>query len=206
MGILSKPDSKLSGLMSWATLLLFFLLCGALLLFFPTKAIAITSVLIGILLCLNGIKNGIHYFMVPAVETLKSIELGTGLIEIFFGILFLITPNSFSYLLGYVWSISILMGAFSKIQLGVTALRMKKDLWWLYFILAAISCIMGFLAFFGVMGTKVQLSVNAPIVALGVFLWIEAVLDIFCLIYNTQQMKKKESPKAEETAPATAAE
>ncbi len=166
------------------TAILFYFVCGLLLLLFPNLALSIANFALAAVLCIAGICCIIGYLRGSVLDGVMGMELALGLVTLFFGLLLLVKPTFLSALLPFLWGVSLLIGGFSKIQLGVDLKRIGESRWWAVLIAAFVSFLLGILSI-----TKPTFIASISVQFIGVSLIVESVLDLVTLLVINKKIK-----------------
>lgn len=164
---------------------LFYAVCGLLLLLWPTLALSIASYAVATLLCIAGIICIISYMRKSILQAVLGSQLAVGLITIFLGILLFANPLVLGALLPFVWGFSLLIGGFGKVQMSIDMKRIGDKYWWGLLIAAVASFLLGTLAIM-----QPVFIAQTIIQFIGVSLLVEAVVDIIAYIIVHRKIKE----------------
>ena len=186
--LFTKNEKNPSSLDIWSALLpiLFYMVCGLLLIFVGNIAIRVTAYVLGGLMICCGVWRIISYFRSEPMKKITGSLLATGLAFLLAGILLTFNPDYLDDLLPFVWGLALLFGAFLKIEYAFDEKALKIDKWWILLILAAFSLVIGVItllnpAFLG----------ESRSLVIGIFLVVEAVLDITVFFLLRHALKKQ---------------
>ena len=121
----------------------------------------------------------------PVIRKITESRLAVGMILILAGALLAFNPYILKDLFPVVWGISLLFGGFLKIQYGFDQLTLKLRKWWIMLILAVFSLLIGTLAL-----TRPAFLGEKQEIVIGIFLILEAVLDVVVFILINRALKK----------------
>lgn len=166
------------------TAILFYAVCGLLLLLWPNLALNIANYALGVILCAIGIVCVISYIRGSVLDGVLGIQLALGLITLCFGILIFFNPNFLSALLPFLWGMSLLVGGFGKVQMSVDLKRIGEKRWWIVLLGAAVSFVLG------VLSIAQPVFIAAVIMQfIGISLLVEAALDLATFITINKRIK-----------------
>lgn len=166
------------------TAILFYAVCGLLLLLWPNLALTIANYALGVILCAIGTACVISYIRGSVLDGVLGIQLALGLITLCFGILIFFNPNFLSALLPFLWGMSLLVGGFGKVQMGVDLKRIGEKRWWIVLLGAAVSFVLG------VLSIAQPVFIAAVIMQfIGISLLVEAALDLATFITINKRIK-----------------
>ena len=160
-----KKNWSLTG-MSLAAIV-FYAVCGLLLLLLPTEALAIANYAIAALLLVMGVVCVIGYFR-------GSVIIGQ------FGFLL-------ASLLPVIWGVSLLIGGFGKIQFAADLRRFGDRRWWTLLLGAFLSFALGILC----LANPIYIA-QTIFVFIGICLLAEAVLDLVTLLMVRRHLRRFE--------------
>lgn len=169
---------------SFWTAILFYFICGLLLLLFPNLALNIANFALAAVLCIVGIFCIIGYLRGSVLDGVMGMELAMGLVLLCFGLLLLINPTFLSALLPFLWGVSLLVGGFSKIQLGADLKRIGESRWWAVLIAALVSFLLGIVSI-----TKPTFIASISVQFIGISLIVEAALDLATFLVINKKIK-----------------
>lgn len=160
----------------------FEIIIGILLLINPVNFTAGIITVIGIVLCVLGIKSIVTYFRTEAAEAARSNQLLIGL--------FLLLAGGFSAIkahwiiasfpvLTVIYGVVILLTGLGKLQTTVDMLRLKRSRWYFAAISAALSLICAVVILMNPFNSTAVLWMFT-----GITLIVEAVLDIITVIFS----------------------
>lgn len=193
-----SPSEKKQNSLNLKTLImptLFCLVCGLLLILLRSWALKISAWIIAALLIFWGGKNIYEYLRADVMTRITESRLAIGLGYLVSGILLAFSPDFLKDFLPFIWGLSMLFGAFLKIEYAFDERTVKVEKWWIMLIFAAVSMILGILSLLrpSFFGDNMELIV-------GIFMILEAVLDVvvFCLLNKGM---KEQMPKITYTIP-----
>lgn len=166
--------------------IVFCLVCGVLLILFGNLALRITAYVLAGVMLVCGIWSVIAYIRSKPVQRITEARLATGLILLVAGTLLAFNPNYPKDFLPFIWGLALLFGGFLKIQYAFDEKSVSVRRWWIMLIFAVFSIIIGILsllnpAFLG----------ESRNLVIGVFLVVEAVLDITVFFLLKHALKKQ---------------
>ena len=124
---------------SYWTAILFYLICGLLLLLMPNLALSIANVALAILLCAVGVRSIVSYLRGSILDGVMGLQLAAGLVALCFALLLLFNPLFLAELLPFVWGVALLVGGFGKVQMAADLKRIGDRFWWYALIAALLS-------------------------------------------------------------------
>lgn len=166
--------------------IVFCLVCGVLLNLFGNLALRITAYVLAGVMLICGIWSVIAYIRSKPLQRITEARLATGLILLVSGILLAFNPNYLEDFLPFIWGLALLFGGFLKIQYAFDEKSVGVRKWWIMLIFAVFSIIIGILsllnpAFLG----------ESRSLVIGIFLVVEAVLDITVFFLLRHALKKQ---------------
>ena len=169
--------------------IIFCLVCGALLILFGNLALRITAYVLAGVMLLCGVWSVIAYIRSKPMQRITESRLATGLILLVAGTLLAFNPNYLEDFLPFIWGLALLFGGFLKIQYAFDEKSVGVRKWWIMLIFAVFSIIIGILsllnpAFLG----------ESRNLVIGIFLVVEAVLDITVFFLLKHALKKRSAP------------
>ena len=183
--------------------IVFCLVCGVLLILFGNLALRITAYVLAGVMLVCGIWSVITYIRSKPMQRITESRLATGLILLVAGTLLAFNPNYLEDFLPFIWGLALLFGGFLKIQYAFDEMSVGVKKWWIMLIFAVFSIIIGILsllnpAFLG----------ESRNLVIGIFLVVEAVLDITVYFLLKHALKKFSTsagpaPETPAEAPAT---
>lgn len=176
---------------------LFELIVGILLLIDPSGFTAAIITTAGVFLALTGLFSVIRYFRTEPVAAMKSQLLSKGLAALLCGG-FCITKSLWLVallvpVLTLVYGTVILVTGLTKVQWMFDIIRLKKKMWFLAAISAIISIACGVVVIANPFASTAVLWMF-----IGISLIVEAVFDVFSLIFGINK-KEKPAPEAVES-------
>ena len=163
----------------------FYLLFGLLLVFLKDTALMIAAYVLSGFLVICGIYQIIVYLHSPVMRKIVESRLAAGLVLLLSGIMLVFNPAFLQEILPVIWGLSLLAGAFLKIQYAFDQLQLKIRRWWIMLIFASLSLVIGIIALL----RPDFLGENKEFV-IGLMLIFEAVLDIIVLFMMNRALKK----------------
>lgn len=192
----SKPRSDKMSLHFVLPMILFYLVAGILLIWLESLVTTVMTYALGILLAAGGVWFLVCYFKSEIAVRLAGKDMAIGLILLLAGILLLFSPNFLEDVLPSVWGLSLIFGGFLKIQYAFDEKSVRVKRWWIMLIFAAVSLIIGVLAFL-----RPSFFGNNQHVIIGIFLLGEAVLDLVTYILLSRGMKREAATLPKHAAP-----
>ena len=185
--LFTKNKKNPSTLDIWSALLpvLFYMVCGLLLIFVGNVAIRVTAYVLGGLMICCGVWRILTYFRSEPMKKITGSLLATGLAFLLAGILLSFNPDYLDDLLPFVWGLALLFGAFLKIEYAFDEKALKIDKWWILLILAAFSLAIGVITLLN----PAFLENNRELI-IGIMLVAEAILDIVVFLLINSALKK----------------
>lgn len=180
---------------SYWTAILFYLVCGLLLLLLPNLALSIANVALAVILCVVGVRCILSYMRGSVLDGVLGIQLALGLVALCFGLLLFFNPLFLAELLPLLWGMALLAGGFGKVQMAADLKRIGDGAWWYALIAALLSFVLGALAI-----TKPAFISSVLTQFVGVSLIVEGVLDLVSFL--TINKKIREFRKAVEKTSA----
>lgn len=159
---------------------------GFSLVFFPEISQEIVCKAIGVALCVWGFLRLVTYFKLASREVLSSFGLVQGVSLITFGFYFVIKPGSIAGILIIALSAFIVIDGILKLQYAVDFYHLESKQWWYQLIAAAVSIIIGIIAF-----ADPFTSHRWNLVYVGISLMVEGGWDIYSLFTIGRLVKKK---------------
>ena len=171
-------------------LVFFYLTVGVLLIWLDSMVITIASYVLAALLILTGAWLLIRYHRSGPQERVAGMDLAVGLILLFAGVLLILKPEDLAGVFPQIWGLSLVFGGFMKVQYAFDEKTVGISRWWIMLIFAALSLIIGILAFF----QESVFSSSAHLV-IGIFMLGEAVLDLVTFLIISRVMKRRSAEK-----------
>ncbi len=147
----------------------------------------------------------LRYFRSSLEKRIAGMDLAAGLILLLAGILLICSPDDLEDVFPKIWGLSLVFGAFLKVQYAFDEKSVGVNRWWIMLIFAAASLAIGIL-------TLLNKSVfgDNQHTFIGAFMLGEAVLDLVTYLLISRGMKKQntepEAAAAGQDAPAEPAE
>ena len=88
---------------SYWTAILFYLVCGLLLLLLPNLALSIANVALAVLLFVVGMRSIVSYVRGSILDGVMGLQLAAGLVATCFAVLLLFNPLFLAEILPFVW-------------------------------------------------------------------------------------------------------
>ena len=170
---------------SYWTAILFYLICGLLLLLMPNLALSIANVARAILLCAVGVRSIVSYLRGSILDGVMGLQLAAGLVALCFALLLLFNPLFLAELLPFVWGVALLVGGFGKVQMAADLKRIGDRFWWYALIAALLSFVLGALAI-----TRPVFIAAVLTQFVGASLLVEGVLDLVSFLTLNKRIKK----------------
>ena len=148
-------------------------------------ALMIAAYVLSAFLAICGIYQIFVYLHSPVMRKIVESRLASGLILLLSGTMLVFNPAFLQEIFPVIWGLSLLAGAFLKIQYAFDQLQLKIARWWIMLIFASLSLVIGILA----MLRPDFLGENKEFV-IGLMLIFEAVLDIVVLFMMNRAIKK----------------
>ena len=163
----------------------FDLLFGLLLVFLKDTALMIAAYVLSAFLAICGIYQVVVYLHSPVMRKIVESRLAAGLILLLSGTMLVFNPSFLQEIFPVIWGLSLLAGAFLKIQYAFDQAQLKIRRWWILLVFASLSLVIGILALLRpeFMGENKEL-------VIGLMLVFEAVLDIVVLIMMNRALKR----------------
>ncbi len=183
--------------------IVFCLMCGVLLIAFDQLAMRITAYVLAGVMVICSVWSIITYIRSEPVVRITQARLATGLILLVAGIMLAFNPDYLKESLTFIWGLAALFGGFLKIQYAFDEKSVCVRRWWIMLIFAVFSIIIGILSLLN----PVFLGESRNLV-IGIFLVVEAVLDITVFFLLKHALKKHNAsavPAPEVPAEAPAA-
>ena len=141
----------------------------------------------------------LRYFRSDNGQRIAGTDLAVGLILLLTGALLICSPTDLREIFPKIWGLSLIFGAFLKIQYAFDERSVGVKRWWIMLIFAAVSLAIGILTLLNrsVFGDNQHLII-------GVFMIGEAILDLVTYLLITRGIKKQQA--AQQTPPATPGE
>ena len=205
-GLFERSEKNPDALNIWSILLpvMFYLVCGVLLIVLRDQAVTIAAYAFAALMLICGVWQVIVYLRSVPIRRITEARLAIGLILVLGGALLAFSPDILHDLLPVAWGLSLLFGAFLKIQYAFDEMALKIRRWWILLIFAAFSLATGILALL----RPDFLGENEKLV-IGIMLIVEAILDMTVYFLLSHAMKHQPSGTVTLTpsaAPVPAAE
>lgn len=160
-----------------------YLICGIIMLFFPTNVINFACYLIGIIFIFVALSGIIMYLKTEIKTAFNSFTLVMSIIFGAFGVYVLLNPKIFASFLPIVMGIFLLVDSVSKLSMAFDLKKMSYKNWWqmliVAFMLLGLSLFLLFRPF-----EVVEVSVRI----IGVILIVDTLSNIFT-IYSYSKIK-----------------
>lgn len=164
---------------------------GVLLLISPVSFTVGIIVAAGVMLMINGLFNGIRYFITEREEAAAGQLLMRGLVNLLAGEFCAFNPEWFIAtfpMVAILYGIAVLIGGLRKVQIAMDLLRGKNSKWWWAAVSAAVSIVCAVVMIKNPFSSTVALWWFT-----GISLIVEAVFDFVTVI-----MSRKNSGSAKE--------
>ena len=119
--------------------IIFYAVCGLLLLLLPSEALAIANYAIAALLLVMGVVCIIGYFRGSVIIGQFGFLLAVGMVLVTLAVVMFCYPTLLASLLPVIWGVSLLIGGFGKIQFAADLRRFGDRRWWTL-LLGALVC------------------------------------------------------------------
>lgn len=196
-GFLSAKIDKMS-LPFVLPMVLFFAVVGLLLILLAETVTDVASWALAIGLVALGGWLLLRYFRSELKVRISGTDLAVGLILLLAGVLLMCSPSDLDSVFPKIWGLSLLFGAFLKIQYAFDEKSVGVKRWWIMLIFAGVSLAIGILTLMN----KSVFGDNQYLV-IGIFMIGEAVLDMVTYFLITRGVKKQNTDSG--TAPVAAA-
>ena len=175
--------------------IVFYAVCGLLLVLLPTEALSIANYAIAALFGAVGVFNIFRYIKSRGVIGTFGFTLALGLVLLCFSVLMFCYPTFLATILPKIWGISLLIGGFGKIQASADLQRIQERRWWIMLIGAAFSFVLGVMC----LANPIYIA-ETIFVFIGICLLAEAVLDLVAFLLIRTELKKyqKEARQVQE--------
>lgn len=160
------------------------IIIGLLFAIFPSVATTVFCYLIGAMLLAGGIFKIVEYFKNKNIEVFGSLGLVIGTLLSVVGIVFIVNPTILIELIITVIAVIIIADGVLKIQYAVNLARVNARGWWVFLALGIALSVVGIIA----MLSPLEVS-NAIMMAAGIVLIIDGVIDIVTVIYASKALK-----------------
>ena len=181
MTIFSRDFNRNS---SYWTAIVFYLVCGLLLLLLPNLALSIANVALALLLCAVGVRSIVSYLRGSVLDGVMGLQLAAGLVALCFALLLLFNPLFLAEVLPFVWGVALLVGGFGKVQMTADLKRIGDQRWWYALVAALVSFVLGALAI-----TRPLFIASVLTQFVGVSLMVEGVLDLVSFLMLNKKIK-----------------
>lgn len=146
---------------------------GVMLVVFPEISASVLGVMMGIMMVLFGAVKLVGYFSKDLYRLAFQYDLAFGIFLIALGIVVLIRPDNAMSFICIVLGISVLADGLFKIQIAFDSKRFGLKLWWLIFVFAVLTGMLGMLLVF-----RPTESVPILMVLVGSSLFLEGLLSL----------------------------
>lgn len=180
---------------SYWTAILFYLVCGLLLLLLPNLALSIANVALAVLLFVVGMRSIVSYVRGSILDGVMGLQLAAGLVATCFAVLLLFNPLFLAEILPFVWGVALLVGGFGKVQMAADLKRIGDRLWWCALAAALLSFVLGALSI-----TRPVFIASVLTQFVGASLLVEGVLDLVSFL--TLNKRSRNSASKWKTIPA----
>lgn len=166
------------------TAIVFYAVCGLLLLLLPTQAITIANYVIAGIMAAVGIICIITYFSDSVIVGNFGLRLAGGLALICFSVLMFCYPTFLAKLLPVIWGLSLIVGGFGKIQASADLKRFGDRQWWIILLGAALSFVLGIMC----LANPIYIA-ETILIFIGICLLVEAALDLVSFFVVRHKVK-----------------
>lgn len=166
------------------SVILFYAICGLLLLLWPDMALLIANYALAAVLCAIGLALVIGYIRGDAVEGMLGYGMAKGLLMILLGAVLLIRSDILVKLLPFLWGVAMVAGGFTKTQMAFDLKRIGHARWWLMLIGALISFLLGVASILQPEFIAIAVTLFA-----GIALLVEAALDLAAMFIMKRELK-----------------
>lgn len=164
--------------------ILFYAICGLLLLLWPDMALQIANYALAAVLCVIGLAMVIGYIRGDAMEGMLGYGMAKGLLLILLGAVLLIRSDILLKLLPFLWGVAMVAGGFTKMQMAFDLKRIGHARWWLMLIGALISFLLGAASILQPEFVAIAFTQFA-----GIALLVEAALDLTAVLVMKRELK-----------------
>ena len=158
--------------------IIFYAVCGLLLLLLPSEALAIANYAIAALLLVMGVVCIIGYFRGSVIIGQFGFLLAVGMVLVTLAVVM------FCYV---IWGVSLLIGGFGKIQFAADLRRFGDRRWWTLLLGALLSFALGILC----LANPIYIA-QTIFVFIGICLLAEAMLDLVTLLMVRRHLRRFE--------------
>lgn len=170
---------------SYWTAILFYLICGLLLLLMPNPGAEHRQRGAGNSSVRGGVRSIVSYLRGSILDGVMGLQLAAGLVALCFALLLLFNPLFLAELLPFVWGVALLVGGFGKVQMAADLKRIGDRFWWYALIAALLSFVLGALAI-----TRPVFIAAVLTQFVGASLLVEGVLDLVSFLTLNKRIKK----------------
>ena len=160
---------------------------GLIYIFSPVPAMEVVCYIIASAMCVYGVYSFVEYFVKSKTDAFGSFGLVRGVALVAFGIFIFLNPQFVSQMLASIVGIALILDGVVKAQYSVDLLRLKSERWWHLLIPAGVALILGIIVVFNPTQTAA-----AFMVFVGIALIVDALADLFSLIYLSMCLKQLE--------------
>ena len=175
------------------------LIIGILLFIDPQKFTSSIIMVIGIVLCVLGLRALFLYFRASTQEAVLSNQFLTGMLLLTGGAFCAINSQWFIDtfpILTVIYGVAILFTGMAKLQETVNKIRLKYERWYISGISALLT-----LVFAGLILWNPFASTNALWIFIGITLVVESLLDLCSVVFSKAKEEEKPAPPQIEAAP-----
>lgn len=165
-----------------------FSIIGVLFIAMPDISAKVIGLSVGIAMIVFGVVRLVGYFSKDLFRLAFQFDLGFGILLFALGLVVLTKPKNLMTFLGIALGVSVLVDSLFKIQIALDSKQFGIKSWWLIFVTAIITGIMGLLLI-----THSAMSAQLLTILLGVSFIIEGVLNL-CTVINTVRIVKNQKP------------
>lgn len=167
------------------TAIVFYAVCGLLLLLWPNLALTIANYALAATLCVVALVMIASYIRGEALEGMLNYGLAKGLILLLIGIVLMIRSDILIAILPFLWGVAMIAGGFAKVQVAFDLNRVSRERWWLMLLGALLSFVLGVIAV-----TRPVFLANVITQFIGASLLLEALLDVVALCMIRREVNK----------------
>lgn len=164
--------------------ILFYAICGLLLLLWPDMALQIANYALAAVLCVIGLVMVIGYIRGDAMEGMLGYGMAKGLLLILLGSVLLFRVDILVKLLPFLWGVAMVAGGFTKMQMAFDLKRIGHTRWWMMLIGALISFLLGVASI-----VRPEFIAIAFAQFAGIALLVEAALDLAAMLIMKRELK-----------------
>jgi uncharacterized membrane protein HdeD (DUF308 family) len=167
------------------TVILFYAVCGLLLLLWPDLALKTANFALAGVLCIMGVIAIVDYLRGETMAGILGYGLAKGLILLMVGVWLMIRSDFLINLLPFLWGLAMIAGGFAKVQVAFDLKRVDRNRWWLMLLGALLSFTLGIIAV-----TRSEFLAYTVTQIAGISLLVEAALDVIALTTVRRELKR----------------